>query len=65
MATVTIRLSAQDKQWLSQQAKAKGISLSELLRRRVLPSEDDVADDRLEDHERRLAALEELAQRSY
>lgn len=62
MPTVTVRLSADEKADLEALASREGLSLSEYVRRalHVLRTGPNV-ETALEDHESRLARLEELA----
>jgi hypothetical protein len=59
VARLDIRLSEQEKQQMESEAASEGISLSELVRRRVLGVQG--SGERLEAIERRLDRLEELA----
>ncbi|MBR7926851.1 antitoxin [Aerococcaceae bacterium zg-ZUI334] len=60
MATITLKISEQEKLFLQGMAKLEGISLSELIRNKTLRSIEDeydakVADMVLEDYEEYLA----------
>ncbi|MBK0347217.1 antitoxin [Aerococcaceae bacterium zg-ZJ1578] len=60
MATITVKISEQEKTFLQGMAKLEGISLSELIRNKTLRSIEDeydakVADMVLEDYEECLA----------
>lgn len=67
VARIDIRLTAEDKEWLAAEARERGVSLSELVRGRVLGERSGLAvnQDQLaegfNDHERRLSRLEEMA----
>ena len=60
MATLTIKLSGAEKASLRDQAQSRGMTLSALVRE-ALGLREAPQDDRLEDFERRLARLEEMA----
>jgi hypothetical protein len=61
MPTVSLRLSEGDARWLREHAERQGLSLSVFMRRALFDAPADSSDERLEDHERRIAALERLA----
>jgi transposase-like protein len=60
MPTITVRVSAEEKQQLVRDAHVRGKVLSELVRE-ALGVQASGLEDRLEDVERRLAELERMA----
>jgi hypothetical protein len=59
---VSLRIPPEVFEEIARESRARGESLSDNMRRRL---SKDGPDERLDDYERRIAALEEMANRGY
>jgi hypothetical protein len=61
---VSLRIPPEVFEEIARESRARGESLSDNMRRR-LSNDGPVEDERLDDYERRIAALEEMANHAY
>jgi negative regulator of replication initiation len=59
---ISVRVPSEVFQEIATESRSRGESISDAVRRRLAQSGDDAT---LDDHERRIAALEEMANRAY
>jgi negative regulator of replication initiation len=59
---ISVRVPSEVFREIATESRSRGESISDAVRRRLAQSGDDTT---LDDHERRIAALEEMANRGY